>query len=317
VSIRLGSKAVRVSLVGMKLILVMLSLSIAPYSMAKNDWMANAKKSIVTIKYKQDRFNGVITSADGVVFSVSHGFDNDKVRALSASLYNGKTVKLDLLFNDPYADVAIFKIRSARKSFHFIKPAAKALIADKVTVLGKLSSRQRYSVIQGAVLFNQLNLPDFVGGQKKFLPKNFSFEKGIFHSAKTKPGLSGSALLSENGQLVGINSLMLGSRDDSSKGGFTIGIDLYLNKIKQRTSETLALKGLEDKLDFLLEGLESYGSYMLKDQATAESLVIKLRKQSLDLATRKGYSESKALQWVWTSYIEEVDALKKQNNDAA
>ena len=292
--------------------LLMLALGVSSGAFASADWMANAKKSIVTIKYKKDRFNGVITSPEGLVFSVSHGFDNKKTAALEALLHNGKKVKVDLLVNDPYADIAIFKIRNKRKKYHFIKLAPRTLIADNITVLGKLSHRNQYSVIEGTVLFNELNLPDFVVGKKKYLPENYSFEKGIFHTATTKPGLSGSALLSANGELIGINSLILGGRDNRSKGGFTIGIDLYLDRLNQSDLvETPALQGLEDKLDFLLEGLQSYGHYVLKDPNSAAALALKLRKASLVQATEKRYSEARTLQWVWKTYIQEVDALKR------
>ncbi|PCI41265.1 MAG: hypothetical protein COB51_14190 [Moraxellaceae bacterium] len=315
---RLLSRGVVMPLTVLILTVLMLTLGVAPVAVANVDWMDNAKKSIVTIKYKQDRFNGVITSPDGVVFSVSHGFDNQKTPPLEAYLHNGQKVKMDLLVNDPYADIAIFKLRNKRKKYHFIKPASKALIADQITVLGKLSHRPSYSIIDGKVLFNELNLPDFVSGQKKYLPEGFSFEKGIFHTATTKPGLSGSALLSANGELIGINNLSLGGEGDRSRGGFTIGIDLYLDRLNQSDRiETPVLQGLEDKLDFLLEGLQSYGYYVLRDQVTAETLAVKLRKASLAQANQQRFSEAKTLQWVWKTYIREVDALKKNAEKAA
>lgn len=298
--------------------LLSLLLSVASEVQAKSAWLGSAKKAIVTIKSKRERFNGVIVSPDGVVFSVSHGFDNKKTRSLEAVLYNGKVVRLDVVANDPYADVVIFKIRGAKKSYPYIKVGGPVAMTEKVTVLGKLSHRQSYSVIEGAVVFNALNLPDFVGGTKKYLPENFSIEKGIFHTAATRPGHSGSALLSESGELVGINSMVLSSNGERSKGAFSIGVGRYLAQLKGgKQGNTKALLGLENKVDFLLEGLQNYGHFVLRDKRAAETLALQIKSESLGLATHKHYTDAKTLQWVWRNYIQEVDALKAVGTNEA
>jgi len=280
------------------------------------EMIEESKKAVLFLYKRESTFNGVIVSPDGLVFSVSHGFKSNRTTKVKGNTYDGKRVTLDLVYDDPFSDLAIFQIRKNKKisgPFDFLEIEDDYTIRDQVILVGRMDSSAPYFTTKGRVLISDINLPDYIGGQE-YLPEGFSLERGIFHSARTQKGLSGGALISNRGKLIGINALELRAGGRSS-ATFAISATSYFDKLDASEEPSKeALVGLENKIDFLLKGLTRYGGEILKDKQAASLLAIEIKKQSLKRRRHKTITESELIQWSWKSYLLRIKELKSNKN---
>jgi len=167
--------------------------------------------------------SGVILSDEGYVLTNNHVVSGaDQIIAL---LHDGREAKVQVVGNDPETDLAVIKIDAENLSPISIGDPSQAKVGDVVLAIGNPFGFGQ-SVSQGIISATGRN----------GLGLN-TFENFLQTDAAINPGNSGGALVDAYGNLLGINSAILGQTGYSIGIGFAIPADT-------------AIKILEDIVQF-------------------------------------------------------------------
>ncbi|WP_233841103.1 trypsin-like peptidase domain-containing protein [Dyella sp. 2HG41-7] len=173
-----------------------------------------------TVKRREQSLgSGVIVSADGYVLTNNHVIANsDNIQVL---LYDGRVAKATLVGADEETDLAVLKIADAGNLpvIHMADPR-RSRVGDVVLAIGNpLNLNQTVTMGIISALGRQLS--------------NSSPEDFIQTDAAINLGNSGGALVNSNGDLVGINTLLIGKAANAEGIGFAIPVDTATNVLRQ------------------------------------------------------------------------------------
>ena len=175
---------------------------------------------IGTVKRREQNLgSGVIVSADGYVLTNNHVIANaDDIQVL---LYDGRVAKAKLIGADEETDLAVLKISDAVNLPVIQMADPKQLrVGDVVLAIGNpLNLNQTVTMGIISAIGRQLN--------------NSSPEDFIQTDAAINLGNSGGALVNSNGDLVGINTLLIGKAANAEGIGFAIPVDTATNVLRQ------------------------------------------------------------------------------------
>jgi serine protease DegQ len=175
---------------------------------------------IGTVKRREQNLgSGVIVSADGYVLTNNHVIANaDDIQVL---LYDGRVAKAKLIGADEETDLAVLKISDAVNLPVIQMADPKRLrVGDVVLAIGNpLNLNQTVTMGIISAIGRQLN--------------NSSPEDFIQTDAAINLGNSGGALVNSNGDLVGINTLLIGKAANAEGIGFAIPVDTATNVLRQ------------------------------------------------------------------------------------
>ena len=159
---------------------------------------------------EQSLGSGVIVSADGYVLTNNHVIaDADDIQVL---LYNGRVAKATLVGADSETDLAVLKIEADNLPVAHIKPKTAVRPGDVVLAIGNPFGLTQ-TVTMGIV--SQIG--------RQLSPS--SAEDFIQTDAAINLGNSGGALIDSQGNLVGINTLLIGKAVNAEGIGFAIPVD--------------------------------------------------------------------------------------------
>src|SRR5215469_14676847 len=168
---------------------------------------------------EQNLGSGVIVSAEGYVLTNNHVIANaDDIQVL---LYDGRVAKAKLVGADEETDLAVLKIVDAG-NLPVIQMAdpKKLRVGDVVLAIGNpLGLNQTVTMGIISAIGRQLS--------------NSSPEDFIQTDAAINLGNSGRALVNSNGDLVGINTLLIGKAANAEGIGFAIPVDTATNVLRQ------------------------------------------------------------------------------------
>jgi serine protease Do len=155
--------------------------------------------------------SGVIVSPDGYVLTNNHVIERGQ--RFRVQLLDGREVGAQVVGTDPSSDLAVLKL-DARERMPFVPPGRSddLLIGETVIAIGNPFGLA-HTVTTGVVSAVHRN---FKAGDRTL----FDF---IQTDASINPGNSGGPLLNIEGQLVGVNTAILGERNAGI--GFAIPID--------------------------------------------------------------------------------------------
>lgn len=185
---------------------------------------------IGTVKRREQNLgSGVIVSVDGYVLTNNHVIANaDDIQVL---LYDGRVAKAKLVGADEETDLAVLKIIDA-VNLPVIQMAdpKKLRVGDVVLAIGNpLNLNQTVTMGIISAIGRQLN--------------NSSPEDFIQTDAAINLGNSGGALINSNGDLVGINTLLIGKAANAEGIGFAIPVDTATNVLRQLIATGHVIRG--------------------------------------------------------------------------
>jgi serine protease DegQ len=180
-------------------------------------------------RHEQNLGSGVIVNAEGYVLTNNHVIANsDDIQVL---LYDGRVAKATLVGADEETDLAVLKIVDAG-SLPVIQMAdpKRLRVGDVVLAIGNpLGLNQTVTMGIISAIGRQLSNSN---------PENF-----IQTDAAINLGNSGGALVNSNGDLVGINTLLIGKAANAEGIGFAIPVDTATNVLRQLIATGHVVRG--------------------------------------------------------------------------
>ena len=178
---------------------------------------------------EQNLGSGVIVSPEGYVLTNNHVIANaDDIQVL---LYDGRVAKATLVGADEETDLAVLKIENAG-NLPVIQMAdpKKLRVGDVVLAIGNpLGLNQTVTMGIISAIGRQLSSSS---------PEDF-----IQTDAAINLGNSGGALVNSNGDLVGINTLLIGKAANAEGIGFAIPVDTATNVLRQLIATGHVIRG--------------------------------------------------------------------------
>jgi serine protease Do len=160
--------------------------------------------------------SGVIVSADGYIITNHHVIDG--AEEIQIDLTDGRTVSAKLVGSDPPSDLAVLKIDQSGLPFLVPGDSDKVRVGDVALAIGNpLNVGQ--TVTMGIISAK---------GRSTGLGSG-AFEDFLQTDAPINQGNSGGALVNTNGDLIGINSQILGGM---TGGNIGIGFAIPSNMVK-------------------------------------------------------------------------------------
>ncbi|MDH3949060.1 MAG: Do family serine endopeptidase [Gammaproteobacteria bacterium] len=196
--------------------------------------------------------SGVIISSEGYLLTNHHVIE--AADEIEVALRDGRTASASIVGTDPDTDLAILKIDAPQLQSITLGHSKQLRVGDVVLAIGNPFGVGQ-TVTSGIVSATGRNM----------LGIN-TYENFIQTDAAINPGNSGGALITANGNLIGINTAIF-SRSGGSQGiGFAIPIDLARDVMQQiiehgeviRGWLGVAIQGITEDLaqSFALESLD-------------------------------------------------------------
>ena len=173
--------------------------------------------------------SGVIISPEGYILTNNHVIE--AADEIEVALRDGRTAAARIIGTDPDTDLAILKIDLAELHSITLGHSEQLHVGDVVLAIGNPFGVGQ-TVTSGIVSATGRNM----------LGIN-TFENFIQTDAAINPGNSGGALITANGNLIGINTAIF-SRSGGSQGiGFAIPIDLARDVLQQIIEHGEVIRG--------------------------------------------------------------------------
>ncbi len=266
--------------------------------------------------------NGIIISEDGYLLTVSHGlsYDNPVV------YIDDERYSADIVYNNKKYDFAILKIVSPRP-LPFIRFARETNLKQNVFLIGKFRRNREIFMSQGILNVKGINMSSReinwvstdINEKKKV---DYAIQNGILHSARFFEGLSGCPLLDENGDVIGMNSGLIGGED----GRISLALELIvflpiiqkysdvqiprINECADTADWAIDLNDPLKRLDWVMKGLFQYCSLLGKNTARMTEIRGRVEKQAMEKIRASKHRDKEAIQWAWKTFLTEVYAIK-------
>ncbi|MBK9179531.1 MAG: trypsin-like peptidase domain-containing protein [Acidimicrobiales bacterium] len=174
--------------------------------------------------------SGVIISADGLVLTNAHVIEG--ADAIQVKLFDGTSLQADLVGSSPADDVALIRVRGGESLQPADLGSSDALqVGDEVVAIGNaLNLEGTPTVTTGIVSATGRSIGT----------DGASLQNLIQTDAAINPGNSGGALVNVAGEVVGINTAIIG---DAQNIGFAIAIDpirSLIEELRQGSGQTRA-----------------------------------------------------------------------------
>ncbi|MEY2151722.1 MULTISPECIES: S1C family serine protease [Rhodanobacter] len=177
---------------------------------------------------EQSLGSGVIVSDKGYVLTNNHVIAN--ANDIQVLLYDGRVAKATLVGADPETDLAVLKINAGNLQPIRMADQKKLRVGDVVLAIGNpLGLNQTVTMGIISTIGRQL-----VSGS----PEDF-----IQTDAAINLGNSGGALVNTRGELVGINTLLIGKAADAEGIGFAIPVNTATEVLKQLIATGHVVRG--------------------------------------------------------------------------
>jgi Do/DeqQ family serine protease len=161
----------------------------------------------------------IIDAANGTVVTNFHVVDG--ANEINVGLQDGRTLKAKLIGSDPEVDIAVLKIDPAKVSALKLAEADNAEVGDFVIAIGNPFGLGQ-TVTTGVVS---------ALGRKGLGIEGY--ENFIQTDASINPGNSGGALINMAGELIGINTAIIGPNGGNIGIGFAIPVRMVKNSVDQ------------------------------------------------------------------------------------
>jgi 2-alkenal reductase len=174
--------------------------------------------------------SGVIISQDGYIVTNNHVVEGNK--SLQVMLSNGKTLDSKFIGGDRFADVAVIKVNGKWDDYAQFGNSDALKPGETVIAIGSPLGMFQNTVTVGVVSAVSRTIQT---------SEQFSMEDLIQTDAAINRGNSGGPLVNLAGQVIGINTLVIGS-DDSGDMAQGLGFAIASNTVNA-VAEQLIKKG--------------------------------------------------------------------------
>jgi serine protease DegQ len=173
--------------------------------------------------------SGVLVSADGFVLTNHHVIAGaDEIQLV---LWDGRTTRARLVGSDPDTDLAVLKIEGSNLPAMDLDSSRPVAVGDVVLAIGNpfgLGQTVTQGIVSGLGR-NQLNLS--------------TYEDFIQTDAAINEGNSGGALVTARGDLIGINTFVLGRMAGAEGIGFAIPLATARAVLDQIVDHGVVIRG--------------------------------------------------------------------------
>jgi Do/DeqQ family serine protease len=218
--------------------------------------------------------SGVIVSSDGYIITNNHVID--KADEISVKLNDNREFVAELVGADPSTDLALLKIKAKDLPTIPFGNSDSLKIGQWVLAVGNPFNLTS-TVTAGIVSAKARNL--------NILPDQYRIESFIQTDAALNPGNSGGALVTTDGQLVGINSAILSPSGGYAGNSFAIPVsivkkvydDLKEYGVVQRAVLGVSIKDVDAKVakDHNLDKIDGVLIATVQDDGAAHDAGIK------------------------------------------
>jgi hypothetical protein len=275
--------------------------------------------NLTPLKYSEAS-NGFLISEDGYILSVSHGLSYN----MPVVYFGDERYGAQVVYNNKKFDLAILKV-AALHPLPYLRFARETSLKQSVNLLGRFRKNREVFLSQGTLSAKGLNISskeinwvsDGLGQKKKV---DYAIQNGILHSARFFEGLSGCPLLNDSGDVIAMNSGIIGSEERritlaQELIGFLPVIQQYSSQeIPQTTMDTTDLAvDLSDpvtRLDWVMKGLFQYCSLLGKSAERIDEIKSRIEKQATEKIQASKAQDKTAIQWAWKAFLTEVYAMK-------
>jgi serine peptidase DegS len=171
------------------------------------------------IRMRQDMASGVLLSEDGYILTNHHVIN--RVQNIRIALWDGRIAPVKIVGSDPATDLAVLKVNLSGLPVAPVAEIPAVRVGDVVLAIGNALGLS-HTVTMGIVSATGRN--DL---------RSLLYEDFIQTDAAINAGNSGGALINADGELIGINTRNLDSRQGAQNIGFAIPIGLALNVMNQ------------------------------------------------------------------------------------
>jgi len=162
--------------------------------------------------------SGVLWDAQGHVVTNNHVIDN--ARKINLQLADGRIADAQVVGKDPESDLAVLRVKLDKLPVMSLGRSDKLRVGDVALAIGNPYGLQQ-SVTHGIV--------SYIGREMGLS----IFESYIQTDAAINPGSSGGALINAEGELIGINTAILGQNAGAEGIGFAIPVDMVRGIVEQ------------------------------------------------------------------------------------
>lgn len=178
--------------------------------------------AVVGVSNKAQGFLGVVTkdSGSGIIFD-SNGYiaTNYHViqgaQKLTVKLASGKEFNAKIIGTDPRSDLAVIKIDAHNLPVGKFGDSSKVKVGDMAIAIGNPLGQEFAGTVTSGI----------VSALNRKIRHGESIYKVLQTDAAINPGNSGGPLCNEYGEVIGINSLKIGSNENAEGLGFAITIN--------------------------------------------------------------------------------------------
>ena len=173
--------------------------------------------------------SGVIVSKQGHIITNFHVIAGSK--EILVQDYKGNEYGTSVIGIDPLTDLAVLKINKNTKPIQFGK-ISHVDVGDIALAIGNPKG-----------IGQTLTLGIISATDKEVQPDSYSYQRYIQTDAAINPGNSGGALVDMNGDLIGINTMIITSSGGSDGIGFAIPIDIVKYVFKEIVENQEVIRG--------------------------------------------------------------------------
>lgn len=203
--------------------------------------------------------SGVIVDERGYLLTNEHVIEN--AEEILVVLYDGRETRAKLVGTDPESDLAVLKIELDNLTAIAVPEPTQARIGDVVLAIGNpfgMGQTVTQGILSATGRYN-LNLSEY---------ENF-----LQTDAAVNVGNSGGALIDVRGQLLGINTAILGEGNTNVGISFAIPADSAMDALRQIIEHGRVVRGwLGLAVRPLIEGIQSSTSDESKGVVVTEVL---------------------------------------------
>jgi len=173
--------------------------------------------------------SGVIVSADGYVLTNHHVISG--AEQIRIALWDGRVTDAQVVGSDAETDLAVLKVEGSGLPALPLDPAIELQVGDVVLAIGNALGLSQ-TVTQG-----------IVSGLGRTPLHQVLAEEFIQTDAAINEGNSGGALVNARGQLIGINTFVMGRRNGAEGIGFAIPMGIASEVFAQIRDTGVVVRG--------------------------------------------------------------------------